>query len=73
MSTRSGHLLEVCCKTIAVKRVWHLLSGVGVACLSLHEVFCITGSEDGYLRIWPRDFSSVFMEIGMQTSVVICS
>eukprot|EP00731_Ephydatia_muelleri_P028595 Em0020g239a len=73
VSTRSGHLLEVCCKTIAVKRVWHLLSGVGVACLSLHEVFCITGSEDGYLRIWPRDFSSVFMEIEHEASITAVS
>ena len=69
VSTWSGHLLEICCNTIAVKRAWHLLPGVGVAitCLSLHEVFCVTGSDDGYVRIWPRDFLSVFMEIGMQS------
>ena len=64
VSTRSGHLLEICCKAIAVKRVWHIL-GVAITCLSLHEVFCVTGSDDGYVRIWPRDFLSVFMEIGM--------
>jgi WD40 repeat protein len=26
------------------------------------EAFCVTGSEDTYLRVWPLDFSEFFME-----------
>ena len=50
-----------------VRRVWHLLpqsGGVAIHALHLHEAFCITGSEDGMLRVWPLDFSAVFMEAG---------
>ncbi len=67
--TKNGYLFEIHYKRIAVKRVWHLLpgstpAGVGVAihALGLHEAFCVTGSEDGVLRLWPLDFSSSFLE-----------
>ena len=69
--TRSGHLFEFHYKKIAVKRVWHLLpgdvGGVAINSLYLHEAFCVTGSEDGLLRLWPWDFSSVFLEAGELT------
>ena len=38
--------------------------GVAINALHLHEAFCVTGSEDGLLRVWPLDFSAVFMEAG---------
>lgn len=38
--------------------------GVAIQALYLHEAFCVTGSEDGMLRVWPLDFSAVFMEAG---------
>ena len=28
----------------------------------MNEAFCVTGSEDQYLRVWPLDFSEFFME-----------
>ena len=28
----------------------------------MNEAFCVTGSEDTYLRVWPLDFSEFFME-----------
>ena len=30
----------------------------------------MTGSEDGMLRVWPLDFSAVFMEAGESTITV---
>lgn len=40
------------------------LSGPGIAInsISISPTFCATGSEDGYLRLWPLDFSAVFLE-----------
>ena len=34
------------------------LSGPGIAITSIcmNEAFCVTGSEDGYLHLWPLDF-----------------
>lgn len=70
MCTKNGYLFEIHYKKIAVQRVWHLLpgndgGGVAIHALSLHEAFCVTGSEDGVLRVWPLDFSAVFMEAGV--------
>ena len=51
-----------------MQRVWHLLptsGGVAINSLHMHEAFCVTGSEDGMLRVWPLDFSAVFMEAGI--------
>ncbi|KAM4697701.1 WD repeat-containing protein 90 [Rhinophrynus dorsalis] len=36
--------------------------GIAINSLSISATFCATGSEDGYLRLWPLDFSGVFLE-----------
>ncbi|KAI4898063.1 hypothetical protein NFI96_018064 [Prochilodus magdalenae] len=36
--------------------------GIAVNSISLCGAFCATGSEDGFLRLWPLDFSSVLLE-----------
>ncbi|KAM6077548.1 WD repeat-containing protein 90 isoform 2-T2 [Theristicus caerulescens] len=40
------------------------ISGPGIAInsISVSSTFCATGSEDGYLRLWPLDFSAVVLE-----------
>jgi hypothetical protein len=30
--------------------------------IAVNDAFCVTGSEDTYLRVWPLDFSEFFME-----------
>jgi WD repeat-containing protein 90 len=30
--------------------------------IAVNEAFCVTGSEDQYLRVWPLDFSEFYME-----------
>lgn len=32
--------------------------------MSVNEAFCVTGSDDGFLRVWPLDFKSVYLEAG---------
>lgn len=39
-------------------------SGISVNSISVCDEFCVTGSEDGFMRLWPLDFSSVFLEAG---------
>jgi len=63
--TTSGHMFEIHYQRISISRVWHLVPGQTFHCLALHEAFCVTGSEDGILRVWPMDFSAVFMEARM--------
>ncbi|XP_039740696.1 WD repeat-containing protein 90 isoform X1 [Pteropus medius] len=36
--------------------------GIAISSLSVSQAACAVGSEDGYLRLWPLDFSSVLLE-----------
>lgn len=38
--------------------------GIAISSLSVSQATCAVGSEDGYLRLWPLDFSSVLLEAG---------
>ncbi|KFQ93266.1 WD repeat-containing protein 90, partial [Nipponia nippon] len=76
--SKSGHVLEVDYKNVSVRSARRLLpaqprgcrrpeeagSGPGIAInsISVSSAFCATGSEDGYLRLWPLDFSAVVLE-----------
>ncbi|KAK2097187.1 WD repeat-containing protein 90 [Saguinus oedipus] len=37
-------------------------AGIAISSLSVSLAVCAVGSEDGYLRLWPLDFSSVLLE-----------
>ncbi|KAF6734778.1 WD repeat-containing protein 90 [Oryzias melastigma] len=43
---------------------WTFNTGPGIAVnsISVSSSFCATGSDDGFLRLWPLDFSAVFLE-----------
>ncbi|XP_032316537.1 WD repeat-containing protein 90 isoform X8 [Camelus ferus] len=48
--------------------------GIAISSLSVSQAMCAVGSEDGYLRLWPLDFSSVLLEAeheGAISSVLI--
>ncbi|XP_023567203.1 WD repeat-containing protein 90 isoform X2 [Octodon degus] len=47
---------------------------IAISSLSVSQTTCAVGSEDGYLRLWPLDFSSVLLEAeheGLVSSVCI--
>ncbi|XP_066539496.1 WD repeat-containing protein 90 [Hoplias malabaricus] len=44
------------------KRTFTTGPGIAVNSISVCGDFCVTGSEDGFLRLWPLDFSSVLLE-----------
>ncbi|OBS82697.1 hypothetical protein A6R68_23340 [Neotoma lepida] len=44
------------------KQSFSLGSGIAISSLSVSTATCAVGSEDGYLRLWPLDFSSVLLE-----------
>ncbi|KAJ6659778.1 hypothetical protein lerEdw1_018494 [Lerista edwardsae] len=47
-------------------------SGAGIALngICLSPSFCATASEDGFLRLWPLDFSEVFLEAEHDNPVI---
>jgi hypothetical protein len=78
VSSKLGTVFEINYELIVVHKVRRLLPtgsrqdivevssefGIGINCLSVNEAFCVTGSDDGYLRLWPLDFSGVVLEAG---------
>ncbi|XP_026206822.1 WD repeat-containing protein 90 isoform X2 [Anabas testudineus] len=54
---------------------WTFNSGPGIAInsISVTSSFCATGSEDGFLRLWPLDFSAVFLEAEHEGPVTLVS
>lgn len=32
--------------------------------MDVNETFCVTGSDDGFLRLWPLDFNHMYIEAG---------
>ena len=53
-------------RCIFINCVYHLFySGIGINSLCVNETFCVTGSDDGFLRLWPLDFANVYLEAGM--------
>lgn len=51
-----------CCLTVYSNHV--LGPAIAINSISVTSSFCCTGSEDGFLRLWPLDFSAVFLEAG---------
>ncbi|XP_022046552.2 WD repeat-containing protein 90 isoform X1 [Acanthochromis polyacanthus] len=54
---------------------WSFNTGPGIAInsISVSSSFCATGSEDGFLRLWPHDFSAVFLEAEHEGPVSVVS
>ena len=36
--------------------------GICVNSMFVNEAFCVTGSDDGFLRLWNLDFKQIFLE-----------
>ncbi|KFQ12750.1 WD repeat-containing protein 90, partial [Leptosomus discolor] len=74
--SKSGHVLEVDYKNVCMRSARRLLPahrwqdeagsgagpGIAINSISISSTFCATGSEDGYMRLWPLDFSAVVLE-----------
>ncbi|XP_065414804.1 WD repeat-containing protein 90 isoform X1 [Chrysemys picta bellii] len=44
------------------KQTFNSGPGIAINSISISSTFCATASEDGYVRLWPLDFSAVFLE-----------
>ncbi len=77
ISTSCGSIFEVSFKSLSLHAIHQLLpvgtkksshsqkvSDTGIQCLSFNDGICATGSEDGFIRLWPLDFDGPFMEAG---------
>jgi len=69
VGTKQGLLLQVNYLTRELEGVFKLHDSC-ICSLSVSAGFCVTGSEDQYLRVWPLDFSEYFLEAGHKGIVI---
>ncbi|KAK6171134.1 hypothetical protein SNE40_019389 [Patella caerulea] len=75
--SKSGHVIKIDYQKVAVQHVRRLLpvnkkstkdkevktgTGICINSMFVSEAFCVTGSDDGFLRLWPLDFANVYLE-----------
>ncbi|KAK9866441.1 hypothetical protein WJX84_003773 [Apatococcus fuscideae] len=61
VSSAAGSVCQVNYGRRTLERIYQLHTGA-INQLALHEGFCVTASDDRFLRIWPLDFSDFLLE-----------
>jgi WD40 repeat protein len=61
VSTAEGTVVQVNYATKAMECVYRLHDSA-IHTIAVNEGFCVTGSQDKFLRVWPLDFSDYFLE-----------
>ncbi len=66
IATTTGHILEILYDEKRVIRIHYLSDklpmNISISTLVCRKNFFITGSTDGYVRVWATDFSQVYIE-----------
>ena len=68
VGSNGGCIFQVACSNQELEAVYKVQDSAILA-LAVNEAFCATGSKDGYLRIWPVDFSEFLIEAKHDTGV----
>ncbi|KAF0688280.1 Aste57867_20150 [Aphanomyces stellatus] len=69
VASTHGTVLVVDYDTMALTCVYKLHDGP-IRGLRVNEGFCVTGSDDGFLRVWPLDFTDFYLEAQHDAGVV---
>ncbi len=68
VGSNGGCIFQIACTNQELEAVYKVQDSAILA-LAVNEAFCATGSQDGYLRIWPVDFSEFLIEAKHDTGV----
>ena len=68
VGSNNGCIFQISCNNQELEAVYKVQESAILA-LAVNEAFCATGSQDGYLRIWPVDFSEFLIEAKHDTGV----
>ena len=68
VGSNNGCIFQIACNSQELEAVYKVQESAILA-LAVNEAFCATGSQDGYLRIWPVDFSEFLIEAKHDTGV----
>nr|XP_039271031.1 WD repeat-containing protein 90-like [Styela clava] len=78
--TKGGYIIEIDFQNVGIKDIHRLLpthldiddsqKGIRLNVIRFADSYLATGSDDGFLRLWPLDLSTVFLEAKHEGSVV---
>lgn len=68
VGSKEGTVLQINSESQELEYAYKLHDS-GIYAISVNEGFCVTGSDDLYLRVWPLDFSEFFMEAKHEATV----
>ena len=57
----NGCVFQIACSNQELEAVYKV-QDKGILSMKVSEAFCVTGSVDGYLRVWPIDFTKFLIE-----------
>ena len=72
VATKTGHILSVCCHERRVIRIHdpsNRPASMHISAFACTEDFFITGSNDGYVRLWSADLSQVYIEANYEHEI----
>ena len=54
-------------KSLSVAKILDLMPNActSLNCIGISENYCVLGCGDGYLRVWPLTFKSLYLEAGI--------
>ena len=61
VGNNQGCILEVNCDSMELDAVYKIHDSP-ITSLAVNDAFCVTGTQDGYLRVWLIDFSEYLIE-----------
>jgi len=61
VGSESGCIFQISCTSMELEAIFKIQDSPILA-LSVNDAYCATGSQDGFLRVWPIDFSEFIME-----------
>ena len=61
VASKSGMVFQINYATETLESTYKT-NDSAIYALAVNEAFCVTGSEDKFLRVWPLDFSEFVME-----------
>ena len=68
IGSTNGCIFQIACNNQELEAVYKVQNS-SILSIAVNEAFCATGSQDGYLRIWPVDFSEFLIEAKHDTGV----
>ena len=68
VGSNGGCIFQITCNNQELEAVYKVQDSA-ILSLAVNEAFCATGSRDGFLRIWPVDFSEFLIEAKHDTGV----